>query len=555
MNKMIQKVLYLILLYIVSTREVFCFDDSEKTSRIDFPSTNRNLLRQKNQTKEQKNLKKIEDVVLQAVRKQKKKRLRKKSKKRMSCSCKKDSKVSLEKEIAVEIQRLMDKQYNDTELIDKRLSISLKKVTIHKAIELIGKASGVKFVIDSDVEGLVKNFTFKDAPLSALLTIILNNNTPRLALIKQFGVWRIVKFISAIEILKNKEVELREQDTNLGSFTLFHARWDDNFKNRVEKLWQGIVGPNANKLGHYLVFDDSSRKLFFKARSHQQNDFKRCLQEFDIEIPQIRIEARVILASKDFEEGLGFNWSGIYNRSNSITQRGYGFAGIGVGQSQGENGVGNDLFKKLLGWSLNFIPSKASNAFNINLPFVWGNKDFSTRRLNLLLNAAESKNEIKIVSKPTLLVNNDEVAEILVGQEFPQEVRLNETVEGQPTNITTVRYKDVGMKIKVKPVVTPDRHAVFLDIFVESSSVAYADIQRDNKLLDYIIKISRSKNRVLLKSGQTTLISGLVTDNKEINRNGIPFLQEIPVLGLLFKGRHKRIKGDQLLIFITPTLI
>ena len=167
----------------------------------------------------------------------------------------------------------------------------------------------------------------------------------------------------------------------------------------------------------------------------------------------------------------------------------------------------------------------------------------------------------------SLLVFNQEAAEILVGQEVPHSVRLDETIESRLTNITTVNYKDVGMKIKVKPTVSPDHNAVFLDVFVENSFITRPDITLQQGVdtstnvgstasnFNYTIKTSRSRNRVLLRSGQTTLIGGLITNSLTKEQTGIPMLQDIPVLGWLFKGTRRQKTDEQLLIFITPTLV
>ena len=158
-------------------------------------------------------------------------------------------------------------------------------------------------------------------------------------------------------------------------------------------------------------------------------------------------------------------------------------------------------------------------------------------------------------------MHHQEDAEILVGEELPHEIKVQESIEGKPTNVTTTNYKDIGMKLKVKPIVAPDHKAVFLDIFVENSDVvapkavlqSSADSSRGN--YNYTVRTSRSRNRVLLNSGQTTLIGGLMMTVKENSKTGVPFLKDIPVLGFFFGGSRKRFVDKQLLIFITPTLI
>jgi type IV pilus assembly protein PilQ len=249
----------------------------------------------------------------------------------------------------------------------------------------------------------------------------------------------------------------------------------------------------------------------------------------------------------------------LYDRRASVKH--FDFAGIGLNDKGPSGPDGKPLFKSLIGWSLNFVPAAAKAAARI--PFVFGDRTLSTKRLNLELNVAENRNEIKTILKPSLLVHNDETAEILVGEELPHQVRLDEAIEGKLTNVTSVNYKDIGMKIKVKPTVAPSLQSVFLDIFVENSLVAKPTIALDGvgttgatgTQFNYTIQTSRSKNRVLLKSGQTTLIGGLITEGTAKEKTGVPYLQDIPILGLLFQGRHKKIVDKQLLIFITPTLV
>jgi type II secretory pathway component GspD/PulD (secretin) len=111
------------------------------------------------------------------------------------------------------------------------------------------------------------------------------------------------------------------------------------------------------------------------------------------------------------------------------------------------------------------------------------------------------------------------------------------------------------MKLKVKPIVYPDHEKIFMDIFVESSYIKNGNAATSFDAKTSIIVSNRSKNRVFLKSGQTTLIGGLISHEKRREKQGVPFLQDIPVLGFLFRGSKRVKSGDQLMIFITPTVV
>ncbi len=460
--------------------------------------------------------------------------------------------------ISQEIIDILQRQLDDPDLCDKSICLQIKSMPIKDVLGLIGKSTGVQFVVDSDVTGFVQEMKFDRVPLAAALKSILSSNEPRLALIKDLGIWRVMKIQTAKDFLMGVATREREKEYAAAVIAITYAKWNDALKTRIEKLWQGITQANNDKNNTYLVLDDVNRKIFFKGRKTHVEEFSRCLHEIDVQIPQIRIDARVVLTSKDFEEVLGFNWSGVYNRRESVKR--FDFVGLGPIDKQGNpTDQYTRPFNDIIGWTLNLVPSAAKASF-MKIPFIFGNKDMTTKRLNLELNAAENRNELHTILKPSLLVCNEESAEILVGEAMPHEVRLDESVDSKMTNVTTVNYKDIGMKIKVKPTVTPDHNSVFLDVFVENSFVARPNFIREQgagplKSFNYTIKTSRTSNRVLLKSGQTTLISGLLSNIKNKETNGIPFLKEIPVFGWLFKARKKDVCDDQLLIFITPTLI
>jgi type IV pilus assembly protein PilQ len=460
--------------------------------------------------------------------------------------------------ISQEIMDILQKQLDDPELRDKVVSLHLKSMPIKDVLALIGKSTGVQFVVDSDVTGSVQEMKFDGVPLSAALKSILSSNEPHLSLIKDMGIWRVMKVQTAKDFLAGLATREREKEYAASVIPIVYAKWNDALKTRIEKLWQGITLAHNDKNNCYLVLDEVNRKIFFKGRKTHVEEFTRCLHEIDVQIPQIRIDARVVLTSKDFEEVLGFNWSGVYNRRESVHK--VDFVGLGpIDKCGNPTDQYTRPFNDIIGWSLNLVPC-AAKAACLKVPFIFGNKDLTTKRLNLELNAAENRNELQTILKPSLLVCNEESAEILVGESMPHEVRLDESVDSKMTNVTTVNYKDIGMKLKVKPTVTPDHNSVFLDVFVENSFVARPRFIREQgagplKSFNYTIKTSRSTNRVLLKSGQTTMISGLISNIKNKETNGIPFLEEIPIFGWLFKARRKDVSDEQLLIFITPTLV
>ncbi len=451
--------------------------------------------------------------------------------------------------ISKELEKIFDSFYLSKNFKNKKISILLKNSNINEALELIGKTSNINFIVDPRVRGFVSNINLKDAPIASALKIILSSNTPRLAMIKDMNIFRILNLKDAIQVLKNKAVEIKIANVVSDFRTIYNAKWSESFKLRIEKMWDGLSSIESKKNGSYIVFDDNTKKIFFKGEKQDVSGFKKYLKQIDIHIPQVRIEARIIIAAKDFEESFGLQSSGVYNRSANVSNKGWSYVGYGPVTTGGKGDIDP---KNLMDWTLNLLPSGASQFLNI--PFIFGGKNLDTKRLNLVLNVAESRNEIETILKPTLLVNSEEPAHLLVGQEVPIETSVQERLEGSLRDINTINYKDLGLKLKIKPIVSPNNKNVFLDIFVENSYVKDSNNTKFDAKTS-IIATTRSHNKVLLKSGQTTLIGGLISNEKRIVKSGVPYLQDIPILGLLFKGSKRSKSDDQLMIFITSTII
>ncbi len=464
-----------------------------------------------------------------------------------------EQKAALEQEVF----DLIKKQYEDPELQETNISLQVKKMSIKEVMKLVCRLSKIPFVVDSDVSGEVADFSVQKLPLAAALHSMLASNQPRLALMKDLGVWRVMKYEAAKEHFGGLAARERARDVEAVTYSLTQVQWTAALKQRIEKLWQGLIQASPEKQYFYMVMDEANNKVFFKTRKAYADEFTKYLCELDVKAPEVRIDVRVVSADKNFEESLGFNWSGVYNRRASVKRN--DFVGVGPIQSTDMNGAHKETpYNNIVGWAFNLIPDTASKL--VKLPFVFGNNDMNTKRLTLELDAAENRSELRTILKPSLLVHNEETAEILVGRELPLSVRLDENIAGNSTNVTTVRYKDIGTKVKVTPAVSPSHQEIFLDIFVENSQLSLLSSEQqissgnNGAPFNYTINTSRSQNRVLLRSGETTMISGLITNDEVFEKNGVPFLQDIPGLGFLFSWKHKKLQDRQLLIFITPTL-
>jgi general secretion pathway protein D len=160
---------------------------------------------------------------------------------------------------------------------------------------------------------------------------------------------------------------------------------------------------------------------------------------------------------------------------------------------------------------------------------------------------------VNILSTPQILTMNNEEAEIVVGENRPYITSSRLDSAGNPIN--SFDYRDVGVKLKVKPYINKDG-LVYLTLYQEVTKVTEATVGSGNSTQPAPTTLKRStKTTVGVKDSQTIVISGLIKDDSEASRTGIPFLSAIPVIGWLFGSTTRAVDKTNLLVFITPRII
>ncbi len=169
--------------------------------------------------------------------------------------------------------------------------------------------------------------------------------------------------------------------------------------------------------------------------------------------------------------------------------------------------------------------------------------------LEATIRAAASKGEVTIVSRPTVIAANNEEAQILVGSQRPfVQVSRQLPTDGASTD-QVVQYKDVGIKLSVRPTISADGY-VTLQVSQEVS--AATDQTQFNAP---VISTRAVQTQLLLKDGQTVVIGGLTDKQHESTQGGLPLLSRIPIIGAVFGHVSRSSTETELFLFITPHVI
>lgn len=184
---------------------------------------------------------------------------------------------------------------------------------------------------------------------------------------------------------------------------------------------------------------------------------------------------------------------------------------------------------------------------------------FATNQFFVALNALASDNKVNVLSSPSILTTENKKAVINVSDSVPvvtsQQVPLAAATTTAPTTPTaiatqTVEYKDAGVILTVTPRIG-ERGTVALDIKQEVNDVG---VQEPPTFSRRFTK-REAETSVVLTNNQTLALGGLIKNRRTFTRSGIPILNRIPLLGLLFGTIEEKIEKTELLILITPRVV
>lgn len=167
----------------------------------------------------------------------------------------------------------------------------------------------------------------------------------------------------------------------------------------------------------------------------------------------------------------------------------------------------------------------------------------------LALSALAQRGNVRILSRPVILAQNNLESKILVGSQRPF-IQVSRTLPtDQAVQDQIIQYRDVGTKLTLLPTVNEDGY-VNLEVLQEVSNAT-----NETQFGAPVISTREASTHLFVKSGQTGVIGGLVSRETDNTKTGIPLLMDIPVLGHLFGTTHHTVTNSELFIFLTPYII
>src|SRR5207253_5895144 len=154
--------------------------------------------------------------------------------------------------------------------------------------------------------------------------------------------------------------------------------------------------------------------------------------------------------------------------------------------------------------------------------------------LATVVHVLESTGRFRVINRPIVFTSNNKKAIIASGTEIPVPVNtltnvVNQTtIAGTAAVASNIEFKRVALQLEVVPLINSDKE-VSLDILQKIDSVAGSTIVNGNAIPNIATRYIRTN--VSAGNGATIVLGGLITDSKNRNYSGVPYLSRIPLLG------------------------
>lgn len=404
----------------------------------------------------------------------------------------------------------------------EKMSLQLESVPLRNVLDMIAEQHNLNFVISGEINEKV-TVRLENVDVASALDALLTSNQLNYYINGDVIVIKPISTDAAGE-LSSRLIVLRYIDPISAQKALDTRK---SVKGQVIILDRGV---GTASQGSVVSTKDAKA---FKANRILITDFPsvveaqlKLVEEIDKPERLIQISVKIIESQLDSTSKLGFVWP------TSVT------ANLGQ-QSDTSSGSSSGLTPSAAEWNPN------------NGDWTWGT--LNVQQMSLLLDFLKSDNNTKLISDPYLTVTENYEAEIKSQTIIPIQT-INRFTEGAATSdIVTFEDEEIGISLIVTPRINEEGR-ITLDVFPTVENIVGFTGPTNNQKP---ITSSRSiRTRVTVNNGETLALGGLLSEEETIQKQKVPILGSIPIIGsLLFTHKNSVKRKADLIILITPTIV
>jgi type IV pilus assembly protein PilQ len=432
----------------------------------------------------------------------------------------------------------------------ERLTLNFQDIETRAVLQLLAETSGQNIVVSDTVQGNV-TLRLQNVPWDQALDIVLRTKGLDK---RQEG---NVIYVAPAEELAAREKQMLESQKAMTELAPVRTEYlQVNYAKASDLAALIRTQGKASLLSERgsVSIDERTNTLLLQDTADRLADIRRLVSTLDIPVKQVLIEARIVIVSDDFSRSLGVRFGGAfvgnYGSSNGLMYMG----SQGLNSADGDrgpiispNGPGG------VGIDGNQVATPpVPDRYLVNLPIANPAGRLALTLLDsdyvvdLEITAAQTEGRGEIVSAPRVITANGKEASIEQGVEIPYQ-------ESASSGATTTQFKKAVLSLKVTPQITPDDR-VILDLTVNKDSVGQVVPSATGGFVPSI-DTREITTQVLVNDGQTVVLGGILETERRDTVNKVPYLGNIPGLGVLFRSKQKTDNKDELLIFVTPKIL
>ncbi|MSP52908.1 MAG: type IV pilus secretin PilQ [Gammaproteobacteria bacterium] len=392
------------------------------------------------------------------------------------------------------------------------IDLNFQDIPVRSVLKILAEFSDVNIIVNDKVQNNIsvhlQHTTWQEA-----LNIILQTQG-----LGQRHIGNSILIAPLPELLTYDKQQLQIQEDlknsqplETGTFQLKYGKaqaYYDTLKTSTNSLLSPRGKIMINARTNFLLVEDLGDNL---------KRIRNYIEQTDVALRQVEIEARIVTIDKAYEQQLGIKW----NVQGSAIVTGQGTANRAFNLDLGAGAIEGTK------------PGSIALATLANDTLI-----------GLELSALEAEGNGEVLSSPKLLTADQQEALIEQGQEIPYQETAG------TSGATTTSFKQAVLRLKVTPQIISDTKLLLrLEVNQDAKS---RDTSKEGVPL---IDTRHISTNILINNGETVVLGGIYERNKSHSVTRIPFISDLPLLGNLFKHRMDRDNRKELLIFVTPRIV
>lgn len=385
---------------------------------------------------------------------------------------------------------------------DETVTLNLKNVQVTNIFKSLGKSFNVNFIFDKDFRDFLHSVEIENKTFNEILKMLCLVANAQFRILDRNSV-----LIYQDQFAKKQLFDLK----GIKTFYLSNIRAED-----AKKLLMSMFTTTGQQV--LIQEEPNLNALIVRADFNTLTEIERFLPNIDLEKNEVEINIEILEVNRNVIHNLGTDYgSGIFNLQ-AATQP----------------------------------PDATTTNPPVNLKDL-GSTNFYLTIPSVAINLLESNEHDKIIAKPNLRGLDGEEISFMVGDEVPiPETQYSAIAAGgiNTVPLTTYRYKNVGVEIKLTPYIHPSNE-VTLKMKMTMNFLTGSSVGTQFP----IIGKREIESKIRLKEGETNIIGGFIRDDIRRSLAGLPGVAKIPLLGKLFGNSKKTISQTDLIFAITPRIL